>query len=253
MGEKDDATYTLCLVQEKDLPDVSKFVIEAFGTDAIALSSDLSSFELALMKPSVLALNSYSVMVSYVEVLSGLMERTKDRIATSDVSPPPLKGKSRTEKLDEAQRHSLVLVLARTRSNDWHIDIVATVELRLQPCDAKIPFSLPWIDKVERRLASLVGFGSSASGAEDLQPYLTNLCVLETHRGRKIGKSLVRCLEDIAKTSWGYNRMYLHVDMDNVAAMKLYVGEGYTDVGKRWNPFWAGKAADIGYFVKTLD
>jgi ribosomal protein S18 acetylase RimI-like enzyme len=250
MGDEDDATYTLCLVQDKDLPDVSKFVIGAFGADAIALSSDLGAFELALVQPPVLALNSYSVMVAYVEVLSGMIARTKDRIATPDVTPPPLGGKSRTEKIDEAQRHSLVLALART-STDWHIDVVATVELRLQPCDAKIPFSLPWIDKFERRLAALVGFGSAA-GATDLQPYLSNLCVLEKYRGRKIGKALVRCLEDIVTTSWGYNRMYLHVDVDNLPALKLYTGEGYTDVGMRWNPFWAGKAAEIGYFVKTF-
>jgi ribosomal protein S18 acetylase RimI-like enzyme len=64
---------------------------------------------------------------------------------------------------------------------------------------------------------------------------------------------LVRCVEDIAKTSWNYKKMYLHVDLDNTAARKLYEKEGYKDVGQRWKPFWAGKAADIGYFVKKLE
>lgn len=250
LGDDDDATFTLCLVQEKDLPDVSKFIVGTFGADVISISSDLNSFERALVQPSILALNAYSGMVAYAEVFSGLTSRTKDRIVSPDVAPPPLTGKSRAEKLDEAQRHSIVLALART-SNDWHVDVIASVELRLQPCDAKIPFSLPWVDKVERRLASLVGFGPGED-AKDLQPYLSNLCVSENYRGRKIGKALVRCLEDIVTTAWGYNRMYLHVDLDNKPALNLYQNEGYNDVGRRWNPVWAGKAAEIGYFVKTM-
>jgi len=63
---------------------------------------------------------------------------------------------------------------------------------------------------------------------------------------------MVRCLEDIAVTRWGLSKMYLHVDAENEAAMQLYKSEGYKDVGRRWNPFWAGKAADIGYFFKKL-
>ena len=81
---------------------------------------------------------------------------------------------------------------------------------------------------------------------------MSNLCVDERFRGKQIGRALVRCVENIAKTSWGYQRIYLHVDEDNKAALNLYKGEGYRDVGHRWNPFWAGSAADIGYFVKPL-
>ena len=120
-----------------------------------------------------------------------------------------------------------------------------------QPCDAKIPFSLPWLDKVERRLASGIGLGENGAGL-DIQPYLSNLCVDERFRGKKIGKMLVRCVEKIVKTNWGYNRIYLHVDEENVPALSLYRGEGYRDVGHRWSPFWAGSAAQIGYYVKTL-
>ncbi len=121
----------------------------------------------------------------------------------------------------------------------------------MQPCDAKIPFSLPWLDRIERQLASAVGVPRHE--ARDLQPYLSNLCVDESHRGKGLGKSLVRCVEEIAQTSWGYHRMYLHVDLENVAAVNLYKSERYRDVGLRWKPFWAGKAADIAYFVKNLN
>ena len=109
-----------------------------------------------------------------------------------------------------------------------------------QPCDAKIPFSLPWLDRIERNVASSIGLGEDATG-HDLQPYLSNLCVDEKFRGKKIGRAFVRCVENIAKTNWGFNRMYLHVDEDNAAAFGLYRSDGYRDVGHRWNPFWAGK------------
>jgi RimJ/RimL family protein N-acetyltransferase len=120
-----------------------------------------------------------------------------------------------------------------------------------QPCDAKIPFSLPWWDNIERRIAAFFGFPKDKN-ANQLQPYLSTLCVDEKYRGKQIGRAMVRCLEDIAANKWGFSKIYLHVDGDNAAAMKLYKTEGYQDVGCRWNPFWAGKAADIGYFVKNL-
>lgn len=122
---------------------------------------------------------------------------------------------------------------------------------RRQPTDAKIPFSLPWWDKLERQIAAFFGFPKDKS-TKHLQPYLSTLCVDEGYRGKKIGRAMVRCLEDIAVMKWGYSKMYLHVDGDNTAALNLYKSEGYKDVGRRWNPFWAGKAADIGYFYKNL-
>jgi ribosomal protein S18 acetylase RimI-like enzyme len=171
-----------------------------------------------------------------------------------DLSPPNMDGLSRDDKIRMAACTSVVLALAKNRtsdSKDWHCDVIASVELRLQPSDAKIPFSLPWIDQLERRLASLIGLGKK--NGRDLQPYLSNLCVDDSQRGKGIGRALVRCVENIAHSSWGYSRMYLHVDTDNKAAMELYKNEGYRDVGRRWIPFWAGKAADIGYFVKYFN
>ena len=74
----------------------------------------------------------------------------------------------------------------------------------------------------------------------------------EEYRGQQIGRALVQCVEEIASQVWDYPRMYLHVDVDNAPAHNLYTSGGYKDVGRRWNPFWAGSAADIGYFVKQL-
>ena len=49
-----------------------------------------------------------------------------------------------------AAQSSLILVLVRgTPSKD--LEVAASVEVRLQPTDAKIPFSEPWLDNLERR------------------------------------------------------------------------------------------------------
>mmetsp|Transcript_26866 Transcript_26866/g.37864 ORF Transcript_26866/g.37864 Transcript_26866/m.37864 type:complete len:343 (-) Transcript_26866:275-1303(-) len=251
-NDDEDLLYELCIVEEKDLPDVSRFVIEAFGADAIALSGNLNNFERAFLEPAVNILNGYSGLVAYAEVYSGILSRTKDRHEVVDISPPSLEGMSRQEKLSKAAKTSIILALARrVPASDWRIEVIGSVELRLQPCDAKIPFSLPWLDKLERKIAEVLKIGS-ADRARDLQPYLSNLCIDEKFRGQKLGKSLVRCVEDIATTTWGYSKLFLHVDLENVPALNLYKGEEYFDVKIRWNPFWAGRAADIGYFVKKF-
>jgi len=62
----------------------------------------------------------------------------------------------------------------------------------------------------------------------------------------------VRCIESIARDRWGYSKLYLHVDSENIPAMNLYTGEGYHDVNIRWKPFWAGDSVKISYFVKNF-
>lgn len=246
----DGECYELGIAQEQDLPALCKFVVTTFGADAIALSTNMNSLERMLLNPAAEFLNGYSNLVAFAEVYSGTKQRMSNRISNDDIAPPTLTGLSPLEKIDKAERGSLILILSRPNIGD-EVDIIATIELRLQPCDAKIPFSIPWLDRVERRMGSMIGLGAER-GSSELQPYLSNLCVSEKFRGKKIGRAMVRCVEDITKACWGYNRIYLHVDEDNAAALNLYKSEGYRDVGHRWNPFWSGRAADIGYFVKTL-
>ena len=171
-----------------------------------------------------------------------------------------------------AARSSLILALARPSGED--MEVVASVELRLQPTDAKIPFSQPWLDKLERRLVRAIPFvrGKSITPTTNkgktsdrdttltkgngksapLRPYLCNLCVSSSLRSLGIGRALCRILEAIARERWGYSHIYLHVDPSNEAACRLYEKEGYVDVGRRWNVIWAGGSEGIGYYVKRL-
>jgi len=261
------SSYELGLVEEEELPDLCRFVVNTFGAEAIAISQDMNSFERMLMSPAAEFFNGYSGLVAFAEVFSGTRQRLLNRLNQQPsmvISAPELKGLSQKERIRKVEQESLIIVLARqttdanrdggdsplattnTLRSSRSFDVIATIELRLQPCDAKIPFSIPWLDRVERSLWNM------EKKSTELQPYLSNLCVDEKFRGQKIGRGLVRCVENIAKTCWGYNRIYLHVDEDNLAALNLYKSEGYRDVGHRWNPFWSGHASKIGYYVKSL-
>lgn len=259
--DDESGSYIIAVAEEDDLPDISQLTINAFGADAITLSKNLSPLEQTILNPGIGAFNAYSNMVAYTEVLSGLRQRLRLRLNRDNIdellSPPPVRNINDKDAENVAAKSSVVLVLARERKNTpgirkkGDIEAIATVELRLQPTDAKIPFSEPWFDRIERSIAKVLGVDVKPKDMH-LQPYLSNLCVDESCRGRQIGKSLVRCVEKIAKDGWGYDKIFLHVDLDNVAALNLYKKENYEDVGSRWNPFWAGQASEIGYYYKNI-
>lgn len=271
----EDATnhvYTLYLATHvDDLPPITQLTLEVFDATAITLSStsDWSAFEKAVagavFEPAVSMYNSYASAVGYIEVLSGLRRRMSSTVVDGDInmalSPPVLsdgsidrsiKTHDRSTLEEIAAQSSLILVLATTTPTG--LKAAASVELRLQPTDAKIPFSQPWLDNTERKIVRLFPFTSRNNDSKNppLRPYLCNLCVSENCRAMGIGRALCRIVESIASQHWGYNHLYLHVDPDNVAARTLYEKEGYKDVGKRWNVMWAGGSDRIGYYVKRL-
>ena len=195
---EDGSIYELCLAEDSDLPDASRFIVESFGVDPVRISQDISSFERLVMAPAVELVNGYSGLIAFAEVLTGLRQRLDYRIRTKmDVSAPDLNGLSRKEKIQTSSKTCLILLLARKKDEkSSEIDVIASVELRLELCDAKIPFSLPWLDRMERKIASQLGLGDSMAG--DLMPYLSSLCVDERYRGKGIGRALVHCVESIA-------------------------------------------------------
>jgi len=345
--DNDDNPYVLCIAQEDDLPSIATLTIDAFGgADVITLSSstNLNQVERMLFNPTIDLCNSYSNVVAFMDVLSGLQKRIiRPSTSTSTsygngnnyheyIMPPDISNlKSDQELEDVASKSSVIFALAKYKNIQKHtpttttttmekrkqqqeVDVIATVELRLQVPDGKIPFSQPWFDSIERRIATF--FFSSKQQTQtqqqqqqqqqqqaqqqqaqqqytqnsknmnlyqcqcQLQPYLSNLCVDESLRGRQIGTALCRIVECVVRDTWKitgpssvvvssgpgpglnqadtkmyncYDKIYLHVDLSNVSALNLYKKEGYVDVGYRWNPFWAGKASsDIGYYVKYL-
>lgn len=179
-----------------DLPSITKLTLDVFDATAITLSSSTNwtAFEQAIVgtvvSPVLDMYNSYAQAVGYTEVLSGLRRRMRNRLVnTADqISMNNNNGEDdsydwlaplitvdnnddhstttasdSSSSLEEiAARSSLILTLARPSSengeDDDNMETVASVELRLQPTDAKIPFSQPWLDVIERRLVNLLPF-----------------------------------------------------------------------------------------------
>lgn len=302
---KENKRYRLYLATDvDDLPPIASLTIDVFDATAITISStsDWSALEQAMVgafvNPVLGAYNAYAQAVGFTEVLSGLRKRMRNRISNhgnyeveydwlAPLVVPEANDTSNEKETtleDIAARSSLILALARHHSEgeeEDNMEVVASVELRLQPTDAKIPFSQPWLDKLERRLVRLIPFvkdesttsmvatnkdatfndgttkvvgttGKGKSKSPPLRPYLCNLCVSPSLRSLGIGRALCRILEAIAQEKWGYNHMYLHVDPTNDAARGLYEKEGYVDVGRRWSVIWADGAEGISYYVKKL-
>ncbi len=305
IGDDDDDanSYRLYLATHvDDLPPIAQLTIDVFDATAITLSStnDWSAMEKmvvgALVQPTISLYNSYAAAVGYTEVLFGLRKRMKNRIVVDNgnetanqmgnddgydwlaplVVPADTTSSSSSDVTETslemiAAQSSIILVLAKpTEAGDMLS--VASVEVRLQPTDAKIPFSQPWLDKIERRLARFFPFDDSLpvatnkmaapsaaktevtnkSKSAPLRPYLCNLCVSPSLRNRGIGRALCRIVEAISHKKWEYSHLYLHVDPENKAAVSMYVKEGFVDVGRRWNASWIGGANQIGYYVKRL-
>jgi len=268
--------YILGIAEEDDLPEVSRLTIEAFGTAQVTLSGDLNEFEKKLIGPTIGLWNQYTDAFAYTEVLSGLRSRTSNQrdlklkskghrdkyfnlILSSPLSSSKERTSTRKELLEIASKSSILLAISEIGEGEKEgqaVNCIATVELRLQPTDGKIPFSQPWLDGIERNIANLLHLPEGLKRRhkkQELQPYLSNLCVSQDFRGRQIGKALVRVVETFAKEIWGYNRLYLHVELENEPALNLYKKEGFVDVGFRWDPFWAGNTSqDIGYYVKDF-
>jgi len=294
--DEENKRYRLYLTTDvDDLPSIAKLTLDVFDATAITLSSttDWSAIEQVLVGPAIGMYNAYAQAVGYTEVLSGLRRRMRNRIsdngnndwlaplivpdAASSSNNNPSSNQKETTLEDIAARSSLILALARPFEGEEDMEVVASVELRLQPTDAKIPFSQPWLDTLERRLVGLLPFvkdeptpiastiksatsdngvtavsGTDKSENPPLRPYLCNLCVSPSLRSLGIGRALCRIVEAIAHEKWGYSHMYLHVDPENDAARGLYEKDGYADVGRRWDVIWAGGANEISYYVKRL-
>ena len=248
--DENDEQLAFYLPEQDDLDELTTFIVESFGADAIVLSSDMNAVERMLAQPFAGVLNGYAGLAAYAEVLGGLNQRLRSRLSHPSLDPPELlSSDSLAEQIKVASRSALVLVVAKVNSSE----IVGAVELRLEITDGKIPFSLPSLDRLERSIARFA-FRPSRTTSASLQPYLSTLCVAPEYRQRGIGRALVLCLECLTRVCWKpYSRVYLHVDPDNTAAVQLYEKVGYGPVRDiRWNPFWAGPAADILYFVKDL-
>ena len=64
---------------------------------------------------------------------------------------------------------------------------------------------------------------------EDLEPYLSNVCVLPAYRGLGIGNYMCSVCEQIASKIWKKKDIYLHVEESSIGARTFYERMGYCE------------------------
>jgi ribosomal protein S18 acetylase RimI-like enzyme len=109
------------------------------------------------------------------------------------------------ERLAASLETSLLVAL-----HDAHAGgLVACAEVSLRPIDGRLPgeFAVP----------PLFQLHAGALGA-----YLSNLADLPSYRRRGLASHLLRVVEWVVRHEWRLHELYLHVDLRNEAAARLY-------------------------------
>lgn len=111
------------------------------------------------------------------------------------------------------------------------------------------PDSAAWIAEDEGRMC---GFAIVEWTREDegIVAYVQTIEVLPEYRGRGAGRELLKLLDSSARTAGAY-LIWLHVDVNNAAAIRLYTAHGYAREGRRENFYGAGGAAFL--YAKALE
>lgn len=112
------------------------------------------------------------------------------------------------------------------------------VELSMQPRSATAP-AMPTPLDVKKR------------NARRLQPYISNLVVSPLMRRKGFAQRLVRACEARA-VAWGFDELTLHVDMEELAATRLYDKLGYEKLTDQaaWQKLLSG--VRLRYMSKSL-
>ena len=110
------------------------------------------------------------------------------------------------------------------------------------------PGAATWIAEEDSSMAgfAVVDFAPEPQGTI---AYIQTIEVLPAHRNRGIGAGLIRRMEDSA-LAVGAALIWLHVDAENDAAIRLYRAHGYQRQGRQDHYYARGRAAEI--YVKPL-
>ena len=110
------------------------------------------------------------------------------------------------------------------------------------------PTTATWIAEED---GAMLGFAVVEWTAEEKQntAYIPTLEVLPEHRRRGIAAELLRRLEHSASSA-GAELLWLHVDVENEAAIRLYRGAGFEQKGRHEHYYARYRAAEV--YMKAL-
>ena len=110
------------------------------------------------------------------------------------------------------------------------------------------PETVTWVAEVDGRLAGFAIIEWSGVPG-DMVGYIQTIEVGPDYRRRGIGLTLLRKLEDSARAA-SAKQIWLHVDTENEAAIRLYRSEGYVPKGRHAGYY--GRSRDAEIYCKDL-
>jgi ribosomal-protein-alanine N-acetyltransferase len=110
------------------------------------------------------------------------------------------------------------------------------------------PDAATWVAEQDARMAgfAIVEWSQQVTG---VLAYIATIEVLPQHRGRRIGAELLRRIEGSANAERAI-QVWLHVDIENTAAIRLYERAGYCNNGRADHYYARNRPAAI--YMKTL-
>ncbi len=110
------------------------------------------------------------------------------------------------------------------------------------------PDAATWIAEQEARMAgfAIVEWAQQVTG---IVAYIATIEVLPEHRGRRIGADLLRRVEGSANAERAIE-IWLHVDIENTAAIRLYERAGFRNSGRADHYYARNRPAAI--YMKNL-
>jgi ribosomal protein S18 acetylase RimI-like enzyme len=110
------------------------------------------------------------------------------------------------------------------------------------------PDAATWIAEQDVRMAgfAIVEWAQQIAG---IVAYIATIEVLPQYRGCRVGAELLRRIEGSANAERAI-QVWLHVDMENTAAIRLYENSGYRNSGRADHYYARNRAAAI--YVKDL-
>ena len=110
------------------------------------------------------------------------------------------------------------------------------------------PDAATWIAEQDAQMAgfAIVEWAQHVAG---IVAYIATIEVLPRHRGRRIGAELLRRIEGSANAERAI-QMWLHVDIENIAAIRLYESSGYRNSGRADHYYARNRPAAI--YMKNL-
>jgi ribosomal-protein-alanine N-acetyltransferase len=110
------------------------------------------------------------------------------------------------------------------------------------------PNAVTWVAEEAGELAGFAIVEWSGAPAE-IAAYIQTLEVSHEHRRQGIGLELLRRIESSARAA-GAAQIWLHVDKENTAALRLYHAEGYVQRGT--HAHYYGRTRDAHIYCKQL-